>query len=48
MGEERVGTVVIRCPKTGKVVAVGFGAVCDTFHASANAMVATARECILR
>jgi hypothetical protein len=36
-----VGTVVIRCPKTGKVVAVGFEAVRDTFHASDNAMATT-------
>jgi hypothetical protein len=33
-----MGTVVIRCPVTGKVVPVGFEAVRDTFHASENAM----------
>ena len=33
-----MGTVVIRCPKTGKVVPVGFAGVRDTFHAGENAM----------
>jgi hypothetical protein len=33
-----VGTVVIRCPKTGKVVPVGFAGLRDTFHAGENAM----------
>ncbi len=36
-----MGTVVIRCPKTGKVVPVGFDAVRQTFHAPENAMAVT-------
>lgn len=36
-----MGTIVIRCPKTGKVVPVGFEAVREMFHASENALSAT-------
>lgn len=33
-----MGTVVIRCPETGKTVPVGFEAVRETFHAPENAL----------
>lgn len=33
-----MGTVVIRCPNTGKLVPVGFEATRDAFHAAENAM----------
>lgn len=36
-----MGTVVIRCPKTGKIVPVGFEAVRETFHADENTMAVT-------
>ena len=33
-----MGTVVVRCPTTGRVIPVGFAGAGDTFHAGGNAM----------